>query len=498
MATGARRPAVDPAGQGAAPATPPAPELKIAVIVVHGMGEQRPMDTLWDFVRALWTCDREVTGAHTSAVYPKPDPITGSFELRRITTRRVPLENGVPKRADFFEFYWAHLMTGNTIKGLLAWVFGLFFRSPRTVPRRLFWTWLAGMGLILCIAAALLLAGFKPEVLSRLPAWLHQGQPAYWIALAVSLIAPVVATNWLTPVAGDAARYLSPTPDNVAARQAIREAGVALLSKLQESGRYDRIVLVAHSLGAVVAYDVLTFAWGRIPAETLFAAHAKGSVALKAMEKLELASGRLRHAASADIGARRQAYRAAQRVYFEALRQARTPEGAPLWLVSDFVTCGCPLSSADVLLAHDAAALELRKSQREFPCSPPWLEKDSPASGRFRFSYPVDEPVRAPHHAAVMAPTMWTNVYFPHFLIAFGDIVSGPVVPQLGRGVLDVRVKIGAPVFRHLDYWKDPTSHPPRPWLKALRRAVNLKWVDDATLWGAQATAPEIRADDLP
>jgi hypothetical protein len=472
---------------------------KTAIVVVHGMGEQRPMDTLWGFVKGLWICDRDITGSHTSAVYPKPDPITGSFELRRITTRRVPLEDGVGKRADFFEFYWAHLMTGNTVKGVISWILGLFIRNPATVPRRLLFPWIAGLLLLALVAACLALTA-KPEFAKSVLAWLHAPRMP-WIfpaAAVVSALLSLVCTAWLAPVAGDAARYLSPVPDNVAARQAIREAGVDLLAKLHASGRYDRIVLVGHSLGTVVAYDILTFAWGRIAAEDLFTAHAKGSAALKALQQLELAGGRLRHADPADVGARRANYRAAQRAYFAALSLARTQDGRPLWQVSDFVSCGSPLSSADVLLAHDADAFELRKSQREFPSCPPWLEKDSPSAGRYRFSYPVNDPVRAPHHAAVFAPTVWTNVYFPSFLIVFGDLISGPVAPLLGRGVLDVRVEIGGPFFRHLDYWKDPTSRPPRPWLRAMRRAVNLKWLDDASLWGNQAAASEIRADDLP
>ena len=33
---------------------------KTAVVVVHGMGEQRPMETLWGLVTALWTADPDI------------------------------------------------------------------------------------------------------------------------------------------------------------------------------------------------------------------------------------------------------------------------------------------------------------------------------------------------------------------------------------------------------------------------------------------------------
>ncbi len=252
----------------------------------------------------------------------------------------------------------------------------------------------------------------------------------------------------------------------------------------------------------MVGYDILNHAWGRMAAEALQEHHPAGSPGLAALGKLELAAGRLKHAAAAELGQKRVEYRAAQRAYHAELAKP-TPAGAqtsgpPVWLVSDFVTLGNPLSKADVLLAKDAAAFELRKARREYPATPPWLEKDSPSSGKFRFSYPADDPVRIPHHAAVFGPVVWTNIYFDNLLLVFGDIISGPVRDLFGRGVLDVRLKIGAPVFRHLDYWKDAGKTPAPPWLKALRRAVNLKRQDDAALWGAQATAAQVEAAALP
>jgi hypothetical protein len=473
----------------------PAVRPKTAVVVIHGMGEQRPLETLRALVAALWTRDRDITGPRTAAIYSKPDQITGSFELRRITTRNVPLENGQEKRADFFEFYWAHLMTGNTVRSVAGWLVNLLVRSPATVPRRLLFPWAAGLVLLIGTSLIMALAGVKPELLQDFGI----RAPPRWfggvVAVASALLG-VFFANWLAPVAGDAARYLSPTPGNVEARQTIREAGVDLLGKLHASGNYDRIVVVGHSLGSVIGYDVLNYAWGRLPAATLMNAHGKGSPALKAMADLEKAAGALLHAAAAERGAARAAYRAAQRIYQLELARPQA-DGKPVWLVSDYVSLGCPLSKADVLLGKDAEDLKARMRLREAPTCPPCLEKDDPKQKRFRFSYPIDEPVRIPHHAAVFAPVVWTNVYFPSVLIAFGDAISGRVAPLLGRGVLDVRLRIGGPFFRHMDYWKDPGSEPPRPWLRALRRGVNLKLLADAALWAAQATSDEVMGDAL-
>src|SRR5262249_23061735 len=66
--------------------------------------------------------------------------------------------------------------------------------------------------------------------------------------------------------AGDAARYLSPRPENVGVRRAIRSAAIELLEGLHDDPswrRYHRIIVVGHSLGSVIAYDALTHLWQR-------------------------------------------------------------------------------------------------------------------------------------------------------------------------------------------------------------------------------------------
>ncbi len=86
----------------------------------------------------------------------------------------------------------------------------------------------------------------------------------YFIGMIAIVVFLVIANRaFLSPVMGDSARYLRATPSNIAQRQKIREAGVSLLESLHASGRYQRIVVVGHSLGSVVGYDVLTHFWGR-------------------------------------------------------------------------------------------------------------------------------------------------------------------------------------------------------------------------------------------
>jgi hypothetical protein len=485
-----------------------APAKKTAVVVVHGMGEQRPMQTLWGLVEALWAYDETASGQR-EFLYTKPDDISGSFELRRITTSK----GAAGKRFDFFEFYWAHLMSGNTVDSVASAVRTLLVRKPSSVPPRLVGVWLVGLVVMAVICALLLLSA-----LSALPTasrtqlidTLHLGWAFGWlpsffwlIPLAFAGLMRWLGKLWIGPVAGDAARYLSAVPPNVGARQAIREAAVDLIEKLHACNDYDRIIVIGHSLGTVIAYDALTFAWGRLKAQAFTAKQAGTEAAMAALTELETAAARLDDATPQAMGAARVAYREAQRAYFARLSAlTHSPEGTPggarrpVWLVSDFVSAAAPLSKADVLMAGSADRLRMHLAHREYPASPPTLE------GKKRlFSYPARAAVRAPHHAAVFGPTVWTNIYFETQGVVFGDVIGGPVAPLFGQGALDVRLKRGKALLRHLDYWKDPAFRDaagrPHPWITALRRAANLNGVDETALWGAQAEAPEILADDL-
>lgn len=433
---------------------------KTAVLLIHGMGEQRPMESLWGFVEALWISDKGMVDERRSGVYSKPDEVTGNFELRRITTR--PWKGAGSRRVDFFEFYWAHLMTGNTVRHLLVWLGSLIIRRPSSVPARLFPAWIV---LWLLLLTALGLSGLAALPGELRPTWIS-GDAWPWL-LGVAGVLTIAQGVWVAPVAGDAARYLSATPDNVEARSKIRDAGLKILKELHECGEYDRVIVVGHSLGTVIGYDILNFYWSRLTREKLEALHPAGSTAMDALEALEVAAGELiEQKGTKEPGE----YRAAQRSYFHEISKPDADGNCP-WLVSDFVTLGSPLSKAEVLLANDKNAFERKKSLREVPSCPPWLEKLKPP----RMSYPFTKKSRIPHHACAFGPTVLTNVYFNNALIVFGDIIAGPVAPLLGPGVVDVPLKIGAPVFRHLDYWKYPTADPPPQWVVELRKAVNLR-----------------------
>src|SRR5262245_57871164 len=64
-----------------------------AIVLVHGMGEQVPMDTIRDFAEAVWSEDKSLhdkaaDGTDPGELFFVPDPNSGSRELRRVSTRK--------------------------------------------------------------------------------------------------------------------------------------------------------------------------------------------------------------------------------------------------------------------------------------------------------------------------------------------------------------------------------------------------------------------------
>lgn len=427
---------------------------KQAVLLIHGIGEQRPMDTLRGFVDTVWTTD---AGVHKqgagNASWSKPDPVSESFELRRLTTVR----NANEVRTDFFEFYWAHLMHGTTYGHLWGWMRSLLWRNPKTVPRHLVSVYLVllvmvALGVALAVYSAIAAVSDKP---GSIPAWVSS-----LLSLAV---VPVIGAI-LLGVVGDAARYLHVAPTNIQRRHEIRQAGVKLLAALHARG-YERIIVVGHSLGSVIGYDILNHAWA--------ATHEKykmGKGANAALDKLEQAILR----PTKDDNP--QTVRQDQRNYVRELQANGNP-----WRVTDFITLGSPLAHAAVLMAKDHDDLLRKQHDREFPTSPAYAET-SKEEGKpvMRFTFCPERPpgntLRVSHHAAVFAATRWTNLFFPCTAIVIGDVIGGKLAPWFGPGVKDVEVKttLRGGLLSHTLYWTREEGPNEAPHIVALRDALNL------------------------
>jgi hypothetical protein len=423
---------------------------KQAVLLIHGIGEQRPMDTLRGFVKAVWMQDTSIHHKHAKAgMWSKPDTISGSFELRRLTTSK----NRADVRTDFFEFYWAHLMEGTSAADVLAWARLLLLRWPWTVPKQLLGLW--------CLLVFLTVAVGLLALQTVLPDEWRLVEMPKWVTGMTGLCLAWGAMPVIKNIIGDAARYLNAVPRNIQRRQAIRTKGVKLLQKLHNAG-YQRIIVVGHSLGSVIGYDILTYAWAMHNRSTDFTKDHPVMTDIEA--KLD----------SYDPGS----YQVAQR----QLREELVKNGST-WRVTDFVTLGSPLTHAAILLARDAADLATKQDSRELPTCPPVLEKG-------KFSFPDDRVHRTPHHAAVFAPCRWTNLYFPVRYLIWGDVIGGPLNPLLGNGIRDVPVstRLRHGFLSHTLYWTPENGAQAASHIVALRDA--LKMVDPTPAVGTGNARP--------
>lgn len=530
----------------------PKPGLaKQAVVIIHGMGEQVPLETIGDFVDTVYKRDPAFAGAEvrpdgnlTSMV---PDPATGSAELRRITTH--PPQGG--KRTDFYEFYYADIMDDNPLDVVTAWLAALLLRSPFRLPRRVqviilwlvlwllalvvgvaaaimlvptavgyiwgllpaaefvgAWRWLAGIAGVALGAVILLFRLFTMESLRKL----KLGMPLVLIALggALWLVPPELVedprvwagivtfgVSWLFstfvgPYFGDVVRFVRATPRTVERRALVRKRGLDLLDALHDkkatdgkTPEYDRIVIVAHSLGTMVAYDLLLHYWLKsgpdhhqlkqvsLPLATAF---SQVDQFVNATWKPAAGLGGAIPRAQFD----HDAYRAAQAAVFDALRDS------PLnWRISDLITLGSPLIHSEFLVVDTEDELAESFEQRRFASSPPRPDpvQGAPATMLYMDNATGQGPFA--HFAAPFAAVRWTNIHDDCWFPALGDVVSGPVRPTFGPAIWDHNVAIRRPgwlpladrIFTHTRYWAwhkrydaaDPPEH-----IALLRAALDL------------------------
>lgn len=485
-----------------ASAAQPAPQADVpkqAVVIVHGMGEQRPMDTLRGFVHTVWETDPAVSQnglPNPSSTWSKPDVRTGSLELRRITTRESTAGGGWPKRVrtDFYELYWADLTAGSTWAQFVTWVKYLLFRRVTRVPTDVHTAWLVLWALSLLIVGVAILQ-FLPEsgwrtLLEREGLeewrWLLDWR---WLILGVAAAAGALLHKLATAYFGRVVRYTRADPDNIAARAAVRERGLKLLRALHEGDTYSRVILVSHSLGTILAHDLLSYFWAeRSKARTILETGDE----FAALCAIESAAASIEEGGTPDEMA---AYRDAQAQMRRLLAARPVSDAEPdrRWLISDFVTFGSPLTHAEFLIASSEEDLEERKRAREFPSAPPYREAVDPAvfaaaaaakmvpagsnpqTTRLVAFPDLESPQRwTLHHAAPFAVVHWTNVYDPSFAVLFGDLISGPLAPSLGRAIVDIDLRAlrgQSWRFSHTRYWH-PGAKPEQ--LQAVRRAVNL------------------------
>jgi hypothetical protein len=426
---------------------PPPSEFRQAVVLIHGIGEERPMDTLRSFVRGVAGAGYQFLG--------KPDRVSDSVELYRLSAHE---QSDIP-RTDFYEFYWAHLMEGTTWAHVTAWLRVLMVRSPSHVPVRLqgyWWSLWVALG-VAAAAAWIFFPGSTAAISLGLLGW-----AGAWLLRAV-------AGTFGLHYVGDAARYLSPAPGNIRVRHAIRTEALNLLRGLHENPHhptqhYDRIVVVGHSLGSVIAYDALRYLWQEVhsyPGRLLPVGDDGRQIQPSAIDlqqpELVAAEGVI---AAGEISTAE--YLQQQRALWDEQRRLGIA-----WKVTDLVTLGSPLTYAEFLMADGREDLTRRQHDREYPMCPP-QPKDQRDGGllcKHAAMGDRDVTLRVLHHAALFACTRWTNLYYA------SDIIGGPVAPQFGRHVVDCELvsPTSAPTS-HVRYW----DRAGKDALDELRRALRL------------------------
>ncbi len=506
------------------------PIKRQAIVIVHGQGEQRPMGTIRDFVRVLWQKNPELnapgeTNDTERDIWIVPDDKSGLYELQRITT---PEHNG--RRSDFFELYYADLLNATPLRNLWRWVQRLLWVDPAYVPAHMRWPWAVFWILtVLTIISALSTLLALPKLLQLdwydhftsadaqrghiisltglalilLPKFVRQMAfikriPSQMLILVVAIgvldsfgwnghVINLMVLGWLAyladtmllPYFGDAASYLSAQTETVQSRQGVRNRGLALLKALHEDPEYDRVIVIAHSLGSVLAYDLLHILWHEVGPTKDNPPDADAIAALHAIDTFV--------ATQADDGWDNQTlaqFQALQWQVFTALRKQKGKPGTEAlsgWKISDLITLGSPLSSAEFLITDGRDDFKRMKTERVLPTAPP-----QPYNKTHGAIYPDAEKGDVAHHAAVFSTVRWTNLYdrFDSPLFLLGDAISGPLAgkDQFGPGICDVDVEIhwgrlGWRLFTHNFYWTDTAREgdPPAPHITSFRAAVGLE-----------------------
>ncbi|MEM9054880.1 MAG: hypothetical protein AAGB16_06105 [Pseudomonadota bacterium] len=452
-----------------------------AVVIIHGIGEQRPMSTLRSFVSAIGKFpgkygkpDGDGAPAHT---WSRPDKLSEGFEHRRLS---IPQSSNRPK-TDVYELYWAHLFEQTDSSTFMAWAKMLFLRKAKNFPPR--------MRPYLCVLRWVVPAiALAIGVISYLIANQPKSDPdlTLWPVLitvvagaAISFIAQWVSGFFLGTIS-DAARYLDASARNVTSRNKARELGVEFLERLHaakdadnvDADKYDRIIVVGHSLGTVIGYDILKSYWYRVYEAFDPTKEAPQDVVKEMRSAIK---DTLEDKEAPDI----HGWRDLQEQVWLEYRRIGNP-----WRVTDFVSLGSPLAHADVLLATSEQEFYDRQNEQEFPTAPPTLDPVSKEIWKDKtFNRPYDHPwsVKLLNHSAMFSVMRWTNVYFPVWGGVLGDPVGGPASPLFGPAVWDRPVRRDGQNERmsHLNYWAGQINREdPQEPMTALEDAMQLerKW----------------------
>jgi hypothetical protein len=474
---------------------------KQAIVVIHGMGEQRPVETLDRFSKVITP--------EGATFYSKVDRLSESFEARR---HLIPPQPGLGTQTEIYEYHWSHLMQGNQLGDL----FPLLRRMLLPVPgwwgapltliavAAAFALLMSMMSLIVLPVAVQVLLGVLAVVgiwfvIRYVPVglivlwlliWLGVGWVAWALvwgplkdvlsgvesdpirallgggvtAVATTYLISRVMPKWLTSSFVDVVRYLDTSPRSYQIRKEIRAGIIDLLQALHDYGRYERIVIMAHSLGSYIAYDAISYLWAgtaklhegpTLPRDE--AGGCAGGVKPDGLAELEAAASSLD---GSDAAVDR--FQTAQRRLWAGIRAQGNP-----WLITDFISFGSPMYFAHKLYTRDRAQFDGRVERDELTTCPPTNERRdcNNVNAQPRFFSWNNRGHRVLHDGAPFAVVRWTNFWYPAVAGFFGDWFGGRLAPLFGSGIRDVPV----------------TGNRPLRWTPGAAHAMYLGFPDDRT-----------------
>jgi len=386
----------------------PKGKSKQVVLLIHGIGEQKPMDSLRSFAHTI-AAEEQVE------LWYKQEEMTDFLDGRRI---------GIPGnrnrlRTDFLELYWADLGIQHKRKHVYRWLISLLFRNPFRLSYKLIAIWGLSWLLVLLFGLGLLTG------LISLPTANPEFDPQNLLLPLLGILVYVFYGQLINYV-GDAARYFDAHPENVKFRNDILKRGIGVLKKLHNSKQYERIIIVGHSLGSVIGYDLIRNFWGAYHEK-----HEKvdlkgiGQPALAALEK------QLKQLKENPTRKNRKRYKRHQALLWKEQKEL-VKNG---WLISDSITLGSPLAHASFLMGSEIGAFVERKNNGEYPSCPPHLGNNALSYTRaFTLDNGATRNISVLNDTAPFSVVSWVNLYFP------GDIIGGPLIPVFGAGIRDVKV----------------------------------------------------------
>ncbi|OHB52546.1 MAG: hypothetical protein A2099_01295 [Planctomycetes bacterium GWF2_39_10] len=231
------------------------PEKKTAFLIIHGIGEQSPFETLDAFVRGFYKVLEKKNNGKNIAIEHRIKPRTGDDKIEWVENFiSLVKEDRTECRIDFYEYYWAHRMEREiTFQELVDWLIKAsdnakkFYKKNKIIVEKYelkggdYW-YLKHLGWFL-----------------RLLAFLRIQKIPYFDFI-YPFIKPFISKGkkLFIDYMGDVAIYEETDVKNkhYNIRRAILDEAVKEIKALIDMD-YEEIIIAGHSLGSVIAYDSL-------------------------------------------------------------------------------------------------------------------------------------------------------------------------------------------------------------------------------------------------